>query len=164
MANKMAKTTVLLDLEDMANDTLDEIQEAPDYINPPAGDYVIKSISGKIGKFEHDDGTVNQNITLILSVLRTLELVSSDEPPVPDGSLFTIRFQGTSDGLATFKRELRKMADIESTAGMTINSAFELLESGLEFSARISYSRYKDRNGEVRESIRIKILPPVVPF
>lgn len=158
----MAKTQTLLDLENMSDETLDEINEAPDYINPPAGDYKLKTISGKIGKFENDDGTVAQSLNVVIATAETLELVSGDEPPVPDGSLFNIRFQGTTEGLAMFKRELRKMAAIESTAGMTINSAFELLESGLEFSGRISYSRYKDRTGEVREALRLKILPPAL--
>ena len=157
----MAKTIVLLDLEDMSDEVLDDIQEAPDYIDPPAGDYRIRTVSGKINKFENDDGEVVQSIQVTLAVEKTLELVSDEEPPVPDGSLFVMRFQGTLEGIAIFKREIKKMADLESTKGMTISSAFELLESGLVFSARISYSKYKGRDGIVRNNLRIKIVPTV---
>ena len=72
-----------------------------------------------------------------------------------------MRFQGTVDGIAVFKRELKKMADLESTKGMTICSAFELMESGLVFSARISYSKFKGRDGVVRNNLRVKIVPTI---
>lgn len=158
----MAKTTVLLDLEDMSDEVLDDIQEAPDYIDPPAGDYKVRTVSGKISKFENDEGEIIQSIQVTLAVEKTLELVSDEEPPVPDGSLFIMRFQGTTDGIAIFKREIKKMADLESTKGMTISSAFELMESGLVFSARISYSKFKGRDGVVRNNLRVKIVPTVL--
>ena len=158
----MAKTTVLLDLEDMSDEVLDDIQEAPDYIDPPAGDYKVRTVSGKISKFENDEGEIIQSIQVTLAVEKTLELVSDEEPPVPDGSLFIMRFQGTTDGIAIFKREIKKMADLESTKGMTISSAFELMESGLVFSARISYSKFKGRDGVVRNTLRVKIVPTII--
>ena len=158
----MAKTTVLLDLEDMSDEVLDDIQEAPDYIDPPAGDYKVRTVSGKISKFENDEGEIIQSIQVTLAVEKTLELVSDEEPPVPDGSLFIMRFQGTTDGIAIFKREIKKMADLESTKGMTISSAFELMESGLVFSARISYSKFKGRDGVVRNNLRVKIVPTII--
>ena len=100
------KTVTLLDLESMADETLDEFQEAAEFINPPAGDYKLKSVSGKIAKFENDDGE-KQSIRVIIGTVETLELASDEEPPVPDGSLFALSFQGTKEGLETFKREAR---------------------------------------------------------
>lgn len=151
----MAKT--LLDLESMADDSLDEFQEAPDFIQPPAGDYRLKTVGGKITKFEQDDGEEVQSLQVTIAVAETLELISSDEPPVPDGSLFTIRFQGTEDGVKMFKREMRKIAGASDSSGMSINSAFDMLAAGTVFYGRISYRNYKDKTGGIRSSLSLRV-------
>jgi len=81
----MAKTqATLLDLESMMDDSLDHIQEAPDFIQPPAGDYDLVTKGGKITKFENDDGRENwfpvmnllfQMVVFSLSVSKELKTV-----------------------------------------------------------------------------------------
>lgn len=148
----MAKTATLLDLESLADESLEDIAEAPEYINPPAGDYILRSVSGEIRTYEEDDGTTKQSIRVVIAVKEALELVS-DEPPVPEGSLFSLSFQGTKEGLGAFKRELRKMTGLEVLQPMTLNEYFEMLETELEFRGRISYRKFKDR-----EFINLRIL------
>jgi hypothetical protein len=147
----MAKTTTLLDLESLADESLEDIAEAPEYINPPAGDYILRSVSGEIRTYEEDDGT-RQSVRVVIAVKEALELVS-DEPPVPEGSLFSLSFQGTREGLGAFKRELRKMTGEESLPAMTLNEYFEMLETELEFRGRVSYRKFKDK-----EYINLRIL------
>ena len=151
------KTVTLLDLEAMADETLDDFQEAAEFINPPAGDYKLKSVSGKIAKFENDDGE-KQSIRVIIGTVETLELASDEEPPVPDGSLFALSFQGTKEGLETFKREARKITGLESMDGMTLNDIFELFANELEFHGRISYNKTKDALGNVKSWLRLRII------
>ena len=148
----MAKTATLLDLESLADESLEDIAEAPEYINPPAGDYILRSVSGEIRTYEEDDGTTRQSVRVVIAVKEALELVS-DEPPVPEGSLFSLSFQGTKEGLGAFKRELRKMTGEESLPAMTLNEYFQMLETELEFQGRISYRKFKDR-----EFINLRIL------
>ncbi|HNF23309.1 MAG TPA: hypothetical protein PLJ29_00070 [Leptospiraceae bacterium] len=148
----MAKTATLLDLESLADESLEDIAEAPEYINPPAGDYILRSVSGEIRTYEEDDGTTKQSIRVVIAVKEALELVS-DEPPVPEGSLFSLSFQGTKEGLGAFKRELRKMTGLEVLQPMTLNEYFQMLETELEFRGRISYRKFKDR-----EYINLRIL------
>lgn len=148
----MAKTATLLDLESLADESLEDIAEAPEYINPPAGDYILRSVSGEIRTYEEDDGTTKQSIRIVIAVKEALELVS-DEPPVPEGSLFSLSFQGTKEGLGAFKRELRKMTGLEVLQPMTLNEYFQMLETELEFRGRISYRKFKDR-----EFINLRIL------
>lgn len=155
------KTVTLLDLESMADETLDDFQEAAEFINPPAGDYRLKSVSGKIAKFENDDGE-KQSIRVIIGTVETLELASDEEPPVPDGSLFALSFQGTKEGLETFKREARKITGLESMDGMTLNDIFELFANELEFYGRISYNKTKDPLGNVKSWLRLRIIPAPV--
>ena len=99
----MAKTSTLLDLESLADESLEYIAEAPEFINPPAGDYTLRSVSGEIKSFENEDGTTKQSIRVVIAVKEALELVA-DEPPVPEGSLFSLSFQGTKEGVGAFKR------------------------------------------------------------
>ena len=47
----MAETT-MLDLEGMLNDSLDAIPEAPDFNNPPAGEYRLLCKDAAIDKYE----------------------------------------------------------------------------------------------------------------
>lgn len=148
----MAKTATLLDLESLADESLEDIAEAPEYINPPAGDYILRSVSGEIRTYEEDDGTTRQSVRVVIAVKEALELVS-DEPPVPEGSLFSISFQGTKEGLGAFKRELRKMTGLEVLQPMTLNEYFQMLETELEFRGRISYRKFKDK-----EYINLRIL------
>ena len=148
----MAKTATLLDLESLADESLEDIAEAPEYINPPAGDYILRSVSGEIRTYEEDDGTTRQSVRVVIAVKEALELVS-DEPPVPEGSLFSLSFQGTKEGLGAFKRELRKMTGEESLPAMTLNEYFQMLETELEFQGRISYRKFKDK-----EYINLRIL------
>ena len=148
----MAKTATLLDLESLADESLEDIAEAPEYINPPAGDYILRSVSGEIRTYEEDDGTTKQSIRVVIAVKEALELVS-DEPPVPEGSLFSLSFKGTKEGLGAFKRELRKMTGLEVLQPMTLNEYFQMLETELEFRGRISYRKFKDR-----EYINLRIL------
>ena len=155
------KTVTLLDLESMADETLDDFQEAAEFINPPAGDYKMKSVSGKIAKFEHDDGE-KQSIRVIIGTVETLELASDEEPPVPDGSLFALSFKGTKEGLETFKREARKITGLESMDGMTLNDIFELFANELEFYGCISYNKTKDTLGNVKSWLRLRIIPAPV--
>ena len=153
----MTQTVTLLDLESMVDDTLDDIREAPDYINPPAGDYTLMTKAGKITKYVNDKtGEETQNILVTIATVEALELVSSEEPPVPDGSLFTVKYKGTMDGVGKFKRDIRKMAGLSSTNNMSLSSAFELLESGLEFQGRISYSAFQGR-----DYLNLKVMPTV---
>ena len=148
----MAKTATLLDLESLADESLEDIAEAPEYINPPAGDYILRSVSGEIRTYEEDDGTTRQSVRVVIAVKEALELVS-DEPPVPEGSLFSLSFQGTKEGLGAFKRELRKMTGLEVLQPMTLNEYFQMLETELEFRGRISYRKFKDK-----EFINLRIL------
>lgn len=148
----MAKTATLLDLESLADESLEDIAEAPEYINPPAGDYILRSVSGEIRTYEEDDGTTRQSVRVVIAVKEALELVS-DEPPVPEGSLFSLSFQGTKEGLGAFKRELRKMTGLEVLQPMTLNEYFGMLETELEFQGRISYRKFKDK-----EYINLRIL------
>ena len=52
--------------------------------------------------------------------------MKDDEPPVPEGSLFTKKYKGDRDGLGKFKRDFKKIMKFESLAGITLGNMFDL--------------------------------------
>ena len=143
----------LLDLNEMLDndENLDAFAEAPDYLNPPAGDYRLKAVGEAEGDKEAESG---QNIIITIAVVETLELVKDSEPPVPEDSLFTKRYKGNKDGIEKFKRDFKKIMKLESLAGITLGNMFALLEEDNEFNGRISYGKF----GEI-EFMNLRFLP-----
>lgn len=144
-------------------DTLDDIQEAPDFIQPPAGVYMLKTISGKIGEYTYtsDEGEDDsgENIQFVIAVEETVELISDKEPPVPDGSLFMKKYKGTVEDVAKCKRDFRKMAGLDSLAGMSFSNMFDLAKEGLVFKAVISYGSFKQKDGTATQFMKLRFLP-----
>lgn len=142
----------LLDLNEMLenDENLDDFAEAPEYLNPPAGDYKLKATGAAIKNFRYEatdkkEAEEGQNIVVTIAVVETLELVKDDEPPCPDGSLFTKKYKGNRKGIETFKRDFKKIMNLESLVGITLPAMFELLSEEPEFTGRISYSKFNDR-------------------
>lgn len=159
-----AETKTILDLESMMNDTLDSIPEAPDYSNPPAGEYVLNCTDAAIDKYKAKDGSMNQRLKITYSVAQTVELAETSEPPVADGTMFTETFQGTEQGLSFFKKRIREIMNVEDTTGVTLGDMMASAK-GAQFGARISIrkSAKKDANGavipnEFYENLQIKIV------
>ena len=151
----------LLDLNEMldSDENLDAFAEAPDYLNPPSGDYRLKAVGAAIKDFSYEakgdkEAESGQNIIITIAVVETLELVKDSEPPVPEGSLFTKKYKGNKDGIEKFKRDFKKIMKLDSLAGITLGNMFALLEEGNEFNGRISYGKF----GEI-EFMNLRFLP-----
>ena len=146
----------MLDLDSMLEDTLDTIEEMPDYLNPPTGVYMLAVAKApEIKKYKQDDGSERQSISLTLSVAETVE---TEETPVPDGTLFTQNFQGTEKGLSALKRDARKILDVENLDGVSLRDIFGALEAAEPFKAKISYRSYKGQDGLVKEAMRLNVM------
>ena len=160
----MNTENTLLDLNEMLDmdESLDDFAEAPDYLNPPAGDYRLKVTKGEIKDFSYEatdkrEAQSGQNIVLTIAVVETKELVKDDEPPVPEGSLFTKKYKGDRDGLGKFKRDFKKIMKLESLAGITLGNMLDLLsddEGDTSFNGRISYGKF----GEI-EFMNLRFMP-----
>lgn len=160
----MTTENTLLDLNEMLDmdESLDDFAEAPDYLNPPAGDYRLKVTGASIKDFSYEakgdmEAQKGQNIVLTIAVVETKELVKDDEPPAPEGSLFTKKYKGDRDGVGKFKRDFKKIMRLDSLAGITLGSMLELLsdeEGDTSFNGRISYGKFGDI-----EFMRLRIMP-----
>lgn len=162
--NEEGKT--LLDLNSMMDQTLDDIEEAPDFANPPPGAYKLQVNEAKVetytqkAKGDRPEQDV-QRIKLIYSTVQTIQLASDKEPPVPDGTLFSETFQGTKEGLGYAKKRIREIMNVESTAGVSLGDMLSSIK-GAQFDARLSIKKTakNDGSGEFYENLQIRIVPP----
>lgn len=163
----MAETSTILDLNSMmaSNATLDNIEEAPDYNNPPAGAYRIRSekleikdreVAAKDGVPAHKA----QYIRTTYSVVQTKEL-SVQEPPVADGTLFSENFQGTEQGLSFFKKRAREVLNVETVDSVPLSAIFDAM-TGAEFDARLTYRTSPNPKDPTKPyvNLNIQVVPP----
>jgi len=154
----MAEKT-LLDLEAMANDNLDDIPEAPDFVIPPAGEYCLRVKESKIDKYTSKDepDVEKQRLKNIYEVVETISTVN--EPPVPNGSMFSETFQGTEEGLGYFKKRIKKILNVENTAGVSLADMMSSV-LGYEFDCRITIKKSANPAGGFYENVNIMVVPP----
>ncbi len=159
MAEKQAAT--LLDLEALVNEegALDAIPEAPDFTNPPAGEYVLGCKEAKIDKYESKDepGIMKQRLKIMYTVAETLSTV--DEPPVPDGSMFTETFQATEQGISYFKKRIKEILNVDDVQGVSLASMMQSAQ-GMQFKARIAIRKTVNPAGGFYENLNIRIIKP----
>ena len=155
-----------LDLGSMMDSALDSIPDAPDFNNPPAGDYRISVKDSKIETYKTKEkngqpSVEAQRIKNLYVVEQTVSLANSNEPPVPDGSMFSETFQGTEQGLSYFKKRAKEIMNVSDLNGVPLRDIFESLK-GQSFDARISIKKTPNPNDKDNpyENLVIKIVPP----
>jgi len=168
--NTTANTTpaTLLNLNDMIEQTLDTIPDAPDYSNPPAGEYNLLVKDVKVETYQvkekTKDGVVTpayeaQRLKITYSVNET-KSTAAGEIPVPDGTMFTETFQGTEQGLSFFKSRIKTVMNASDLAGVSLGDMMNSIK-GTSFDARISIKKSPKPNSttEFYENIQIKVIP-----
>lgn len=153
----MAQANTLLDLNAMMDASMDAIVEAPDFVNPPAGNYQLSVKSAKVEEYKSKDGVSGQRIRLTYAVDLTIE-TASGEPPVADGSLFSETFMATEQGLGFFKARVKAIMNASDLAGVTLG---DMLSSilGVFFYATLTIRKTPNPKspGEFYENINLRI-------
>jgi hypothetical protein len=147
----------LLDLDNMLNDTLDAIPDAPDFTNPPAGEYRLQVKDAAIDKYKtkDDPNTERQRLKITYSILETIS-TASNEQPVPDGSLFTETFMATEQGLGYFKKRIKEVMGASDVAGVTLSDMMNSVK-GTDFNARITIKKSVS-NGKEYGNVQIRVV------
>lgn len=163
MSTEANKTS--LDLGSMMDSALDNIPDAPDFNNPPAGDYRLAIKDTKIETYEAkakqgDPGGERQRIKILYTVEQTVA-VANNEPPVPDGSMLSETFQGTEQGLGYFKKRAKEVMNVSDLNGVPLREIFESMK-GVQFDARLSIKKTPNPNDKDNpyENLVIKVVPP----
>ena len=145
----------ILDLETLANQTLDAIPDAPDFVNPPAGEYAILCKDVVIDKYKNKQGEDQQRMKITYAVVET-KSTANNEPPVPNESIFTETFQATEQGLSFFKKRIKELMGVTDVAGVTLGDMMASAK-GIQFNCRISYKK-SESNGKTYENLQLRVV------
>lgn len=151
-------TNTILDIDSILDETLDQTPDLPDYINPPAGDYRLGMNDAKIEKYKTKNEKQQEiealRIKLTYAVNSTLQVAKDTDLPVADGTLFTETFQVTEDGKAYFKKQAKKILNVENLDGVKLRDIIETLKDQKDFPARIKV-RNSVKNGVTYENVNV---------
>lgn len=151
----MAENT-LLDLDSMMNETLDAIPEAPDFTKPPAGEYQIQVKDATVDKYKDKESNDKQRLKITYTVQDTIS-TAENEPPVPNGSLFTETFMATEQGLGYFKKRVKEVMNISDTAGVSLADMMNSMK-GVDFKCRITIKKSPNPEGGFYENLQIRVV------
>lgn len=156
--NIETKAATLLDLNAMVEENMDSIPDAPDYSNPPAGEYTLTCMDAKIDIYKPKAGGEAQRLKITYAVAAT-HATAANEAPVPAGTLFTETFQATELGLGYFKVRVKGIMNASDLAGVSLGDMMGSVK-GVNFDARITIKKSPNPAGGEYENVQIKVVPP----
>lgn len=158
----------LLDLDDVLETNIDGVEDAPEFITPAAGSYILTVSEAKPEKYKTTDKESGEEIEktrikIIYSVVAVKELSDPEEAPPAAGSLFSEQFMTNPDGLSYFKRQAKNILGEDNIKGATIGAIISELSNGHTFSAdvKLKVSKGKASDGSKREytNVQVRIKP-----
>jgi hypothetical protein len=152
----MSEKTIL-DLDAMLDTEMSKVESIPDFVTPPAGDYVLKVTEAKVEKFErkakdNKPAESGSRIKIFYSVEKTIE---TKELPVKEGSLFSDSFMGTEEGIKFFKRQAMNILNVSDLDGAKLKDVLEGLKDQT-FTAKISIRKTDDGKGGSYENVQVR--------
>lgn len=144
----------ILDIDALLDTDLDSVESLPDYITPPAGSYVLKVANVEAEKYTAKDKVKKSRLRVTYSIVETVE---SEEPPMPDGSLFSENYQLSEDGVKYFKKAAMNILNIKDFGKATIREVMDGLK-GTEFKALITLKKTEAESGKVYENVNIRAI------
>lgn len=153
----MEETQTVLDMEALLDSTMDEVEQAPDYVEPPAGQYILAVHEVTLAPAKTADKP--PVITTTLEVIETIQLANPTvDLPVPAGSLFSIRNNYDDKGLPYFKRNAAKILGA-SVDGVPMRDIFLELTNVKEVPAVVTRREYKKEDQTTAWSTDVRFTP-----
>ena len=150
----------ILDLDNMMDMAMDSVEAAPDFCNPPAGDYSLKVQDVKTEKYTPKveagkpepakDSAARIRITYAVT-----KTIATKEMPVADGSLFSESFMYTEKGISYFKRQAMNILNVKDFTGATLKDVIDGLKDA-EFNAKISVRLTANPAGGNYENVNVR--------
>jgi hypothetical protein len=142
----------LLDLDAMFDTKMDEVETLPDFVNPPAGNYLLSVHDCDIKKYKTKpkDGKPAQDMASINLTYKVDQTIETKDIPVKDGALFSERFTATEEGLKYFKKQAMNILGVESFEGASLKDVMEGVK-GTQFNAQVTVVK----SGEY-ENVRVR--------
>jgi hypothetical protein len=134
----------ILDMDALLDGNLGAVENVPDFVTPPAGDYELSIKDASIEKYDwpaKGDKKAQKGLQfkLVYQVDKTLD---TKDLPVADGSLFSRTYRADEDGMKYFKKAAREIMNVKDIDDVTIRDILDTLK-GQAFKAQITI-RSKD--------------------
>ena len=153
-----ASSATILDLDVLMDVEMDKIETLPDFVNPPAGTYLLSVVEAKTEKYtpkvtkENPKPTEAARLKIIYKVDQTIETV---DLPVKDGSLFSESFMYTEDGLKYFKRQAMNILNVKDFEGARLKDVIDGLKDA-SFKAKITIRKTPNPAGGEYENVQVR--------
>jgi hypothetical protein len=159
----MSENTIL-DLDALLDASLDNVADLPDYINPPTGLYVIDVDNAEIkAPKSAKDKDGNKKASTIVVTYKVAETVETEGVPVPVGSLFSERFQGTQEGLEYFKRKAKNILNTDDLTGVPLKDILAELKNQKGLKGKVITAMTKADDGKTYENCNVRFLHEQAP-
>ena len=141
---QQADNETILDMDSILDSTLDAVADVPDYVTPPTGNYVLGIHSAELKKGLPAKGDKAATAPRLAITYRIDEVKETDALPPAVGALFSEGFQATEQGLEYFKKQVKKILNVDSVDGISIRDMLTTLPEVSPFLAQIKTSKNKD--------------------
>lgn len=153
------KKESLLDMDSILNQSIDEVETAPEFVVPPDGAYLLGIADAKLESYDFTDKETGAEeertrIKLFYQVVQTHKLVSEEESPVPAGSLFTEQFMTNPQGLSYFKRQAKNILGEDTIKGTSIGEILKELPNNHSFNADVRTKQTTVGKGDAAKTYR----------
>lgn len=158
------KDVTILDFDEMMDMTMDKVETLPDFVNPPAGSYLLTATEAKIEKYEQKakEGRPAGQATRIKIYYKVDKTLETADMPVRDGSLFSESFMGTSEGVAYFKRQAMNILNVSELGDATMKDVIVGLKDQ-QFKAKITIRKSPNPAGGEYENVQIRPVHDAAP-
>lgn len=151
--------TQILDLDALMDETMDGVEDLPEYVTPPEGIYMLSVKEAGFDRYKAKD-TKEEKIRVKFTYTID-ETIETDELPVPNNSLFTETFQFNEEGKKYMKKAAKAILNVSSLDGVSLRDIFSSLES-TQFKAKIAI-RKSESGGKTYENVNIRPIHEEVP-
>lgn len=133
----------MLDLDNLLDETLDNVEDLPDYVEPASGVYALSCPECKLETFtkKGKDGQPdepNQVRIRLTYKIEGIEELEQGSYPVAKGSLFSDTFMFNDMGKAVFKKMAKNILNEDNVDGVPFRELFDALTSSEPFRAVVT--------------------------
>lgn len=155
----------LLDLDAVLDQSIDGVEDAPEYVTPPEGRYMLECKDAKIEEYKVTDKETKEEvkrvrIKIVYGVVQTHELADAADEPVPANSMFTEQFMTNPQGLSYFKRQAKNILGEETIKGAKIGDILKELPQNHQFNAEVRIKSTKgsgENAGKTYQNVQVRI-------
>ncbi len=152
----------LLDLDTVEDLNFDEIQDAPGFVTPPNGLYLLTLDKACIEayKTKAKDGQPSENrkrFAHYYSIAQVLELEDPNEQSPSVGDKFSERFMMNEQGLKYWKTKAKSI--VGDIGKQTVANVLKELSSGMyTFKAKIQLKKTKGKDNKDYTNVQVRVL------